>query len=126
MCAGSITKGVPITPLIACNRVNLQWKGDNGMRKLDAAMIATALTALAALFFAFRVVGQTTISETQLRPKIRVVEWYKCTDAPGPVTCQGLELYRFQLSDGTTTGPMVALPIEAKFVRDGQWIRQSE
>lgn len=96
------------------------------MQKVTILTVAAALAGVYAVLSLALVVAQTTVPETQLRPKIRVVEWYKCTDAPGPVTCEGLELYRFQLADGTTAGPFVAVPVDSKFVRDGRWIRQSE
>jgi len=69
--------------------------------------------------------GQTQAKENQIRLKVRVVEWRKCTNT-ATVDCAGLELYRFLMSDGTIRGPFYAIPVPLSHVIDEKWVRQSE
>lgn len=84
---------------------------------------------LAFLLFIGLVVGaiaaQTKINEDQSRLKVRVVEWQKCTwsSPDGKVSCVGLELVRFLMSDGTIKGPYIMIPPNAEYQHDpSKWV----
>lgn len=77
--------------------------------------------------------AQTRLPEEQLRLKVRVVEWAKCQasgigkNLDGTTytwDCTGLELYRFQMSDGSIRGPFIVIPASPDFVQDSNWVVQ--
>lgn len=78
------------------------------------SLILSALLALAALF------GQTKVTEDQTRLKVRVVEWQRCnwTSPDGKVSCNGMELVRFLMKDGTIKGSYVLTPMGPDYKHD--------
>lgn len=73
--------------------------------------------------------GQTRVSEEQMKLKIRVVERQKCiyTSPDGKVSCVGLELYRFLMSDGSIYGPIIGSPVPPDYQHDPtKWEKVSE
>lgn len=71
--------------------------------------------------------AQTRLSESQVKLKIRVVERQKCLYETEEVSCKGLELYRFQMSDGSIYGPVIGVPLPAGYKHDpAKWEIVSE
>jgi hypothetical protein len=71
----------------------------------------------------------TLVSESQLRLKVRVVEWQRCvyTSPDAKQSCVGLDLVRFLMSDGTIQGPYFLLPPPANYAHDpAKWVAASE
>jgi hypothetical protein len=70
--------------------------------------------------------AQTRVSESQIRFDVRVVERFVCTQpaAAAAADCSGIALYRFQMADGSITGPFYAIAAPEGWVMDGRWVRQ--
>ncbi len=86
------------------------------------------LTKLFLLALALTLSAQTRLEPRQVRLTIAVVQWAKCTghdsNVPPKQDCNGLELYRFVMSDGTFRGPFFALLAPAGFAVDANWQTQ--
>lgn len=81
------------------------------------------------ILLAATALSQTRVAEEQIRLKIRVVERQKCvyTSPDGKVSCVGLELYRFLMSDGSIYGPIIGSPVPPDYQHDPtKWEKVSE
>lgn len=75
------------------------------------------------------VTAQTKVPEAQLKLKVRVVEWQRCTytSPDAKQSCVGMDLVRFLMSDGTIQGPYILLQTPPGYTHDpAKWIVAGE
>jgi hypothetical protein len=82
--------------------------------------LAKLATVSALLAFASIAYNQTRIAEEQIKQRVKVVEWQKCTwtSPDGKNSCVGMEFMRIEMGDGTIKGPYVLTPLTPDVVFD--------
>jgi hypothetical protein len=87
------------------------------MRKIVSVVVTTILAVFIALVIGVLGRAQTRVAPDQLKATIVIVEWQKCIQA----SCQGLELMRFRMADGTLTKPYILVPTPTYATAENGW-----
>jgi len=107
----------------------VRWRTEPHKVLLEGCLYGI-LISIAAMMIGQGVRGQTQIpSGQQVRPTVVVVEWAKCTASGSNPdgtqwNCNGLELYRFRMSDGTLRGPFISAQAPTGFAQGAIWTPQ--
>ncbi len=107
-----------------------RWR-TNPQRALHRGLTDGILLAAILIIVVSAIRGQTQVpSGQQVRPTVVVVEWAKCTASGSNPdgtqwNCNGLELYRFRMSDGTLRGPFISAQAPTGFSNGAIWTPQA-